>query len=222
MEGDSIRDWNLLNLTMAIWPYEPLSMKAVSGDDAYCVSRALWPWRTRLAQRVAYGKSQLEHGLQWFEYSMFFVDRFRTPLSIAFAEIASHNQFVLDRGGKVFAQTAPVIKLRQFVTEDDYLALLGLLNSSTLEFWMKQVCHVKGGESTGTQRQSEAWSRRIARDGSKMKMAPLVTVQRSRVVELARRLDKLGQEQVAIQPSALLEAEWTATSIRQTGTSVEN
>ena len=29
-------------------------------------------------------------------------DKLRTPLSIVFAEVATHNHFVLDRGGKVF------------------------------------------------------------------------------------------------------------------------
>ena len=69
----------------------------------------------------------------------------RTPLSIVFAFVATHNHFVLDRGGKVFKQSAPVIKLPPSATEDDHLALLGLLNSSTACFWMKQVCHDKGG-----------------------------------------------------------------------------
>ncbi len=55
--------------------------------------------------------------------------------------VATHNHFVLDRGGKVFNSTAPVIKLPPEATEDDHLALLGLLNSSTACFWMKQVCH---------------------------------------------------------------------------------
>ena len=68
-----------------------------------------------------------------------------TPLSIAFAFVATHNHFVLDRGGKVFNRSAPVIKLPAEATEDDHLALLGLLNSSTACFWMKQVfCHDKG------------------------------------------------------------------------------
>ena len=48
-----------------------------------------------------------------------------------FGDVATHNHFVLDRGGKVFKQTAPVIKLPADATEDDHLALLGLLNSST-------------------------------------------------------------------------------------------
>jgi hypothetical protein len=51
---------------------------------------------------------------------------------------------VLDHGGKVFKQSAPIIKLPSDATEDDHLALLGLLNSSTACFWMKQVFHNKG------------------------------------------------------------------------------
>jgi hypothetical protein len=68
---------------------------------------------------------------------------------IAFAEVATHNHFVLDRGGKVFKQTAPVIKLPAGASEDEHLGLLGLLNSSVACFWLKQVCHNKG-EGGGT------------------------------------------------------------------------
>ena len=81
--------------------------------------------------------------------SMFYEDRFETPLSITFAFVATHNHFVLDRGGKVFNRSAPVIKLPAGATEDDHLALIGLLNSSTACFWMKQVCHNKGGGGIG-------------------------------------------------------------------------
>ena len=57
--------------------------------------------------------------------------------AIVFAFVATHNHFVLDRGGRVFKQTAPVIKLPESATLEDHLDLLGLLNSSTLGFWMK-------------------------------------------------------------------------------------
>jgi hypothetical protein len=50
------------------------------------------------------------------------------PMSIAFAFVATHNHFVLDRGGKVFNRSAPVIKLPPDATEDDHLALVRLLN----------------------------------------------------------------------------------------------
>ena len=43
-----------------------------------------------------------------------------------------------------FSTSAPIIKLPADATEDDHLALLGLLNSSTACFWMKQTFHNKG------------------------------------------------------------------------------
>ncbi len=69
---------------------------------------------------------------------------FRTPLTITWGEVSTHNNFVLDRCGKVFKQTAPVIKLKSGASEDDHVGLLGVLNSSATCFWLKQVCHNKG------------------------------------------------------------------------------
>ena len=101
--------------------------------------------------------------------------------SITFAFVATHNHFMLDRGGKVFNRSAPVIKLPEGATEDDHLALLGVLNSSTACFWLKQVSHRQrravaierglckaedmGGfyEFTGTQAGAVPASRRLCR-----------------------------------------------------------
>ena len=68
---------------------------------------------------------------------------FHPPLTLTFAEVASHNHFVLDRGGKVCNRTAPIIKMPSDATEADHFALLGLLNSSTACFYLKQVSHQK-------------------------------------------------------------------------------
>ena len=73
--------------------------------------------------------------------------------------MATHNHFVLDRGGKVFKQTAPVIKLPEGATEDEHLALLGVLNSSTACFWLKQVCHDKGMRGEGGGFTPSDWER---------------------------------------------------------------
>jgi hypothetical protein len=140
VSGEEVRDWNIHMPTEAIWPYDPGTLETIA---PITVLHFLWPWRAQLSSRVAYGASQIQRGLRWHEYSMFFRDRFRTPLSIAFAFVATHNHFVLDRGGKVFNRSAPVIKLPPEATEDDHLALLGLLNSSTACFWMKQVFYPK-------------------------------------------------------------------------------
>ena len=139
--GEAIRDWAIHDPEGAIWPYDQRSLLATELEP---VVKFLWPWRAQLSSRVAYGQSQIERELHWYEYSMFFRDRFRVPLSIAFAFVATHNHFTLDRGGKVFNRSAPVIKLPNDASEEDHLAILGLLNSSTACFWMKQTFHNKG------------------------------------------------------------------------------
>ena len=90
------------------------------------------------------GKTKVECGLRWYEYGRLTSHKLLTPYSITFSNVATHNHFVLDRGGRVFECHAPIVKLPSTGTEDDHLALLGLLNSSTACFWMKQVFHNKG------------------------------------------------------------------------------
>ena len=141
VEGNEIRDWQLCEPNGALWPYSPATLTAEATEP---LRRLLWPMRTGLSDRVAYGLTQLGRGLQWYEYSMFFEKRFRTPMSIAYAFVATHNHFILDRGGKVFKQTAPVIKLPLDATESDHFSLMNALNSSTACFWMKQVAFNKG------------------------------------------------------------------------------
>ena len=87
--------------------------------------------------------------------------------------MATHNHFVLDRGGKVFKQSAPVIKLPESASENDHLALLGVLNSSTACFWLKQVCHDKGnsGEASGSTARY-AWENFYEFTGTKLRGVP--------------------------------------------------
>lgn len=46
----------------------------------------------------------------------------------------------LERGAKVFSQTSSIVLLPADTTEDEHLALVGLLNSSVACFWLKQAC----------------------------------------------------------------------------------
>jgi len=73
-----------------------------------------------------FGKTRAERGLEWLEYGLLARAKLRTPLSIAFAFVATHNHFVLDRGGKVFNRSAPVIKLPEGATDSEHLMLQGL------------------------------------------------------------------------------------------------
>ncbi|EDL59261.1 BREX-2 system adenine-specific DNA-methyltransferase PglX [Gimesia maris] len=140
IDGEHVRDWAIDGFELGIWPYNPETFNPFEDQEQH---RYLWPYRSGLSSRIAFGKSQIEHGKTWYEYSMFFKDRLSGNFRIGQAEVATHNHFALDRGDKVFKQTAPVIKLSEEASEDDHLTLLGLLNSSTVGFWMKQVCHQK-------------------------------------------------------------------------------
>lgn len=187
--GEEVRDWRISRSVGSIWPYDPLTLETVTEGR---IVAFLWPWRTQLASRVAFGKSQIEHGLQWHEYSMFFRERFRNPLSIAFADISTHNQLVLERRGSVFTRTAPVIKLpADTSSEDDHLGILGLMNSSTACFWMKQVFHNKGLRGIGDGITTEKWEQFFAFDGTKLKKFP---VPGDRPIDLAQTIDSLAQE----------------------------
>lgn len=142
VEGEGVRDFLIEAETQVLFPYDKSSGELLASLPA-ALSRHFWRYRRLLKERSDFGNYIEDRGLKWFEHSMFFPDRYRANLGISFAEVATHNHFVLDRGGKVFKQTAPVIKLLAGSGEDVHLQLLGLLNSSVVGFWLKQVSHQK-------------------------------------------------------------------------------
>ncbi len=140
--GECIRDWAAEEDLVAFFPYDPDFNPINPVDPALS---QLWPWRTNLANNKLFGgKTKVEGGLRWYEFGRLTSSKLRTPLTVTFAAVATHNHFVLDRGGKVFKQTAPIIKLPEAANEDEHCALLAYLNSSTACFWMKQVFYPKG------------------------------------------------------------------------------
>ncbi|WP_454257313.1 BREX-2 system adenine-specific DNA-methyltransferase PglX [Pseudoxanthomonas mexicana] len=190
--GDGIRDWTVTPETQSLFPYEDGVLVSINQTSG--LYRWLWPSRTTLGNRATFGKgTYFDEGRPWWEWHQIATERLVPPLTITFAEVATHNHFVLDRGGKVFNRTAPVIKLPAGASEDDHLGLLGLLNSSTANFWMRQHCFNKGlGE--------EPFADRIQRAGTQVGAFPLPE---ARPVELARRLDTLARERESHLPAAL-------------------
>jgi hypothetical protein len=183
--GDSIRDWVITDRVAYVWPYSAVTLAAEASDS---VARCLWPYRVLLSLRVAFGLTQIERRLKWFEYSMFFTKRFSSAKMITFATIATHNHFVLASGGQVFKDSAPIIKLRENISDHTILALLGALNSSTAGFWLKQNCQNKAGSGIGRGIQPEAWMERYAFNGTTLKDFPLpadLPTQRARSLDEA-------------------------------------
>ncbi len=194
--GEEIRDWDLARGLFVLWPYDDEKLKEIQCDQGLLMW--LWPVRTVLGNRATFSKrTYFEEGRPWWEWHQVAHERLRAPLTITFAFVATHNHFVLDRGGKVFKQSAPIIKLPPGTSEDEHLMLLGLLNSSVACFWMKQVCHNKGTTSHKGILQDDPERFRFEFDGTKMSQFPIPKVgsePKGHLLRLARALDRRARD----------------------------
>lgn len=212
--GENVRDWAIDGSVSVLYPYQSLGGKAVVDDshiDRYC-----WRYRTVLMRRSVFGKTMRDRGQVWYEHLEHYKQKLRTPLSIAFAFVATHNHFVLDRGGKVFKQSAPVIKLPPEATEDDHLGLLGLLNSSTACFWMKQVFYPKAtttGDISSEKGKPEENRYEIAGTGLLKYPVPTRALdnRRSMLVRITRMLDSAASVLQQSLPRAIV-LNWSAAN----------
>ena len=200
VQGEAVRDWKLSVMTEALFPYNAALQADLSEEIS---AHHLWLYKAQLRQRREPGGTHEEIGLTWYEWSRWHPERYVIPLGIAFAFVATHNHFVLDRGGKVFKQSAPVIKLPESANEDDHLALLGVLNSSTACFWLKQVSHNKGSQGINEGFKSQEWERFYEFTGTKLERFPLPV---DLPLEAGRELDELARSLAAVEPSAVCAA----------------
>jgi hypothetical protein len=155
--GEMLRDWTLAEALPSIWLYDErfnlLPLGSVPKSH-----RILWHAKSVISGRKRFGTLMLERGLTWYEWQELYVDKLQSPLSIAYAYVSTHNHFVFDRGGSVFKQTAPVVKLKAGVSEQDYTDLLGLLNSSIMCFWGRQTLFPRGGFAEGKWQERFNWN----------------------------------------------------------------
>lgn len=209
--GDQVRDWSTTGSDLTIYPYDQHKNVFSASHLSYSLSRLLWPARTELGNRATFtGGTYFSDGRAWYAWHQLPKDRDTHPWTITFAFVATHNHFVLDRDGRVFNRTAPIIKLPQTACEDDYLKLLGVLNSSTACFWLQQVSHNKG-EGGGARVDagysamgSEAWKNCFEFTGTKLLEFPIPS---KLPLTFGRELDGLAQELAAVEPAARPVAE---------------
>ncbi|NEX20423.1 BREX-2 system adenine-specific DNA-methyltransferase PglX [Thiorhodococcus mannitoliphagus] len=208
--GQDVRDWSITSENDVIYPYDE-SARALKDIGVDLIWR-LWPFRILLETRIAFGKTQSERGLRWFEYSMLFTERFLSRFLVVFPNVATHNHFALIRSRTVVNSKAPVIKLPAGASEDDHLALLGLLNSSTAMFWMKQVFHGKGQGGIGQESRAE-WEEFREFTGTGMKSFPVPADPESKARTLATALDHSAQRLADQDPAKVLSTQWSASDL---------
>ena len=192
--AESVRDWFQLASEVVWYPYH-------DGDCAADLA-TFWPWRTSLANRATFQGVMADAGRSWYEYMQFTPFPYTCPLTVSFAEIATHNHFVLDRGGKVFKQTAPVVKLPESVGEAEHISLLGILNSSTIGFGLRKMCYDKGSGGNGRGISTESWEHMHAFDSTKVGQLPLPT---GRPTELATAIQSAADKRTAFAPVNLVK-----------------
>ena len=207
-EGDAIRDYAVTDEDQFV-----LFTYSEDGETGLAlpspmppVERLLWRWRGIVLNRPTKGFGRIGNTTgAWTRLSFFYPKRFARQ-NLTLTEVATHNHFVLARGRQVFKQTAPVLILAAKATQDDQLSLLGLLNSSTLEFWGRQTFMAKGGDQMGDGARSSAeeWSDRLQRDTTKLLRAPLAIRDREARMALARALDRTANERLARVPGSVL------------------
>ncbi|MGN9891768.1 BREX-2 system adenine-specific DNA-methyltransferase PglX [Micromonospora sp. L31] len=200
--GEQVRDWGTDGFDLMVMPYSEsrdLLDAAALKETFVC---HYWPLRTELWRRGTFGGGTYQSdGRMWWEWHQFPKDADAHPWTIAFGEIATQNHFMLDRSGKIFNRTAPIIKLPQSASEDEHLGLLGVLNSSTGCFWLKQVCQPKGGSGIGRGVQDEAWEGRHQFNGSNIERFPL---SEAYPLGLSRDMEGLAQRLATVSPAAVV------------------
>lgn len=200
--GEDVRDYSIDPNNFTLFPYDPHTAEPWPAIPQP-LSFHFWMFRTTLRARKDFGQTPEQRGLKWYEHSMFFPERWKSRRALAFAEVATHNHFALDRGGRVFKQTAPIIRMPDAFSDEDLFGLLGLLDSSTAGFWLKQVCFPKGGDHMGTEGarvRRSLWDERFAHDGAKVGQFPVAA---ERPVEIAKRIDSLATQRATRLPAAM-------------------
>ncbi|MFD5904166.1 BREX-2 system adenine-specific DNA-methyltransferase PglX [Streptomyces microflavus] len=201
--GDHVREWGFSEKEFMAMPYntdrELLPLAGLSTDFI----RHFWPLRSFLWHRTAGSKGNyLKSGLSWWEWHRLPKNGAAHTWSIPYSFIATHNHFTLDRGGKVFNRSAPIVKLPGSATPEDHIGLLGIFNSSTTCFWLKQVSHNAGStvDSQGARQSTVPFEDFYQFTGSNVESLPLPA---STPTAISQRIEKIAQTLTTKSPLTL-------------------
>lgn len=199
-KGDQVRDWSAADFDLMIFPYDSSYSLLGAADLGRPLLKHLWPFRSELWKRSAGTGTYLSTGRAWWQWHQLPKDQNAHPWALRFVFVATHHHTVLDRERRSSSRTAPVIKLHSHATKQDHERLLGVLNSSTACFWLKQVSHDKGIRGEGGGITSDDWERFYEFTGTKLQEFPLPEAY---PLEFARELDAAAQRLTAVSPAAV-------------------
>ncbi|MET7474735.1 BREX-2 system adenine-specific DNA-methyltransferase PglX [Streptomyces sp. NPDC005648] len=190
--GEVVRDWRAEAATEVLAPYDgdgsplPLNLSSSWG-------RHLWTMRQIL--RTAPGRRESSQAWPWWTWRRRLPERQQGPM-ITFAAVATHNHFAQADDAEAFSRTAPVLRLAADESEDAHVGLLGVLNSSTACFWLKQTSPDKGNAGVTLSSAGKEWARAYSFAAKSLLQLPLpYDAPRARSRELTRLARLLDAQQ---------------------------
>jgi len=122
VRGDGVRDWQVGAQEDVLFPYDSRHDLIDLADLGQGAGRYLWRLRTLLGARSTFGGGTYKSdGRRWYEWHQLPKDSSAHKWAITFGFVATHNHFALDRDGKAFNRSAPVIKLSEGATAEELL-----------------------------------------------------------------------------------------------------
>jgi len=201
--GENVRDWSFSGTGDAVVPYSRTTQELLSVGELGATAEHFWRYRSYIDSILSFGgKTRKEEGTPSWAWYRWIADRIGASRKISFAAIATHNHFVLDRGGRVYNNKAPVLVFPPDVADGQCLSLLGLLNSSSACFWMKQVFYPKGSATSDISRDGlTPENNRYEFAGTGMESLPVPSgLLSSRVASIARRIEELASARELCSP----------------------
>lgn len=198
--GENVRDYGIGPAESALFPYR--NKQLIPIESVPGALRWLWPLRSAMWARATFAKRTYKaEGRSWWDWHQVSHKRVDREYTITFPSIATHAHFALDREKRIFNRHAPFIQLAEGSTEEQHLELLGLLNSSTACFWLKQVCHNKGStvDAKGARQTLAPWEDFYEFTGTKLQEFPLA---QALPLGLGRALDDAAQKLASRTPIA--------------------
>ncbi|WP_105973301.1 BREX-2 system adenine-specific DNA-methyltransferase PglX [Streptomyces geranii] len=198
--GETVRDWRAEVSTEMLAPYHRDDSPRLL-DLRTSWGRHLWTMRGIL-QAAPGAREPFQTG-PWWTWRRWSPGANR-GLVITFAAMASHNHFAVASAERAYNRTAPVLRLSPAGGEDENIALLGVLNSSTVCFWLKQTGSTTGSDGPGVSSPGEEWARTYRFATKSLPRLPLPTAV---PLARARKLHTLAERLEAQEPSVVCSQE---------------
>lgn len=202
--GEAIRDWSLGTCETVLFPYDE-NLKLIPPEKLVHELRTIWPWQSNLYNNVLIGgTTKLEARMAWYEYGRFAPRKLQHKSKAIYAEISTHNHFLLPQDKLIFKQTATVINL-SIKIKIDRSGLIAYLNSSSACFWMKQVAYPKGSHSESRPEKGDPELNRYAFSAKAIGNLPIPTNHNITTLNIyAAAIEHLQHQRDALAPHPLL------------------